>query len=215
MTYYWGPHIECLTSILANLRKLNLTRSIPGYEILVLACQRLPTGVRVYSYLQSHASTCLPEREILLAQWGARDCLQGTRIRVWQRGMPEVDQNLKSQTFPSSVVFITKVANKSNLGQICPCKTKTLTVGNLGQKWPRKTKTFTVGILGQKWPRKTKTFTVGILAQKCSKIKNFHCCYPWPKVTKIKQKLSPLLSLAKNDQEKTKTFTVGILGRKS
>jgi len=45
-------------------------------------------------YLQSHASGCLPERELLLAQWGARDCLQRTRTRVWQRGMPEVAQNL-------------------------------------------------------------------------------------------------------------------------
>jgi len=74
------------------------TRSIPGYEILVLSCQRLPTGVRVYSYLQSRASSCLPERELLLAQWGARDCLQLTRTRVWQSGMPEVVQNLKSPT---------------------------------------------------------------------------------------------------------------------
>jgi len=28
------------------------------------------------------------------------------------------------------------------------------------------------------------------------------------------KKLSPLVNLAKNDQEKTKTFTVSILGRK-
>jgi len=72
--------------------------SIPQYEILVLLCQRLPTGVRVYSYLQSHASSCLPERELLLAQWGARGCLQRTRTRIWQSGVPEVAQNLKSQT---------------------------------------------------------------------------------------------------------------------
>jgi len=73
-------------------------RSIPGYEYNRTLCQRLPTGVRVYSYFQSHASSCLPERELLLAPWGARDCLQETRTRVWQSGMPEVTQNLKSQT---------------------------------------------------------------------------------------------------------------------
>jgi len=44
------------------------------------------------------------------------------------------------------------------------------------------------------------------------KNKNFHRLHPWPKVTK-KNKLSPLVTLAKNDQEK-KTFTIGILGRK-
>jgi len=37
-----------------------------GYEILVLSCQRLPTSVRIYLYLQSHASSCVPERELLL-----------------------------------------------------------------------------------------------------------------------------------------------------
>jgi len=57
---------------------------------------------------------------------------------------------------------------------------------------------------------KTKTFTIGILGQKGSKIKNFHCCYPWPKMTmtnwylwpkRLKnQKLSPLETLAKNSQ---------------
>jgi len=73
-------------------------RSILGYKILVLACQRLPTSVRVYSYLQSHANSCLPVRELLLAQWGARDCLQKMRTRVWQSWMTEVGQNLKSQT---------------------------------------------------------------------------------------------------------------------
>jgi len=31
-------------------------------------------------------------------------------------------------------------------------------------------------------------FKIGILGQKCSKIKNFHRCYPWPKATKKKQK---------------------------
>jgi len=32
-------------------------------------------------------------------------------------------------------------------------------------------------------------------------------------MTKTKQKLSPLVSLAKNDQEKIKAFTVGNLGK--
>jgi len=68
------------------------------------------------------------------------------------------------------MVFITEVANKSNLGQKCQWKTNTFTAGNLGQKWPRKNKAFTVGILGQKWPGKNK---------------NFHHWWPWPKITKI------------------------------
>jgi len=33
-------------------------------------------------------------------------------------------------------------------------------------------------------------------------------------MTKKKQKLSPLATLAKNDQEKTKAFTMGNLGQK-
>jgi len=45
-----------------------LPRSIPGYEILVLSCQRLP-------YLPSHARSCLLELELLVAQWGASSCL--------------------------------------------------------------------------------------------------------------------------------------------
>jgi len=92
-----------------------------------------------------------------------------------ESGMPEVAQNLKSQTWLSSLVFIAEVANKSNLGQECPWKTKTFTVGNLGQKWPRPSECFTIGILGQKWPRKNK---------------NFHHWYPWPKKLKNKR-LSP------------------------
>jgi len=58
------PHIvQCLLLIVFIPRdeptscELLLTRSIPGYDILVLLCQRLPAGVRVYSYLQSHASS--------------------------------------------------------------------------------------------------------------------------------------------------------------
>jgi len=42
---------------------------------------------------------------------------------------------------------------------------------------------------------------------------HFHRWYPWPKRLK-KQKHSPLVTLAKNDQEKTKALTVGNLGQK-
>jgi len=41
---------------------------------------------------------------------------------------------------------------------------------------------------------------------------NFHCWYPLTNITKKKQKLSQLVSLAKK-AHKSKTFTVGILGQ--
>jgi len=218
--FNWGcltlPKCSYFTQMFLILPK-TLTRSISGYEILVLSCQRLPTSVRVYSYLQSHASSSLPEHELLLAQWGARDRLQRTRTRVWQNGMPEVAQNRKSQTYLLSLVLIAEVANKSNLGQKCPWKTKTFTVGNLGQKWPsksftvgilgqkwpRSTKTFTIGILGQKWPTKTKTFTVGNLGQKRQrKNKNFHHWYPWPNMTKKNKNFYPFYPWPKMTKNK-------------
>jgi len=65
------------------------------------------------------------------------------------------------------------------------------------------------------WPKMTKkkqNFHHWYLWPKMLKIRHFHRCYPWPKMTK-KNKLSPLVTLTKNDQEK-KTFTIGILGRK-
>jgi len=42
---------------------------------------------------------------------------------------------------------------------------------------------------------------------------NFHCSILGQN-DQEKQKLSPLVSLAKNDKEKTQTFTIGILGQK-
>jgi len=73
------------------------------------SCQHLPIGVRAYSYFQSHASSCLPERELLLAQWGARDCLQQMRTRL-------VEQDAKgclSKAQITNITFIIGIHSQS------------------------------------------------------------------------------------------------------
>jgi len=53
------------------------------------------------------------------------------------------------------------------------------------------------------------------LGQKCPGKTKLSPLVTLAKTDQEKIKLSPLVSLAKNDKEKTKTFTIGILRRKS
>jgi len=69
------------------------------------------------------------------------------------------------------MVFIAEVANKSNLGQKCPGRTKTLPLVT----WPKMTKTKQKFHHWYPGPKITNTN------------QNFHHWYPWPKMTKKKQ----------------------------
>jgi len=47
-----------------------------GTHLFVLPCHRLLAGVHIYTYISSHANSCLQQYKLLLAQQVARDCLR-------------------------------------------------------------------------------------------------------------------------------------------
>jgi len=59
-----------------------------------------------------------------------------------------------------------------------PRPTKTSPLVSLAKNDQEKQKLSPLVTVTKNDQEKNKAFTVGILAQKCSKIRNFHCCYP-------------------------------------
>jgi len=80
--------------------------------------------------------------------------------------MPEVAQNLKSQTQLSSLVFTAEVANKSNLGQKCHEKQKLSWLVTLAKNDQDQAKLSPLISLAKNDTEKTKTFTICILGRK-------------------------------------------------